>query len=165
MRLRNGIAILVCALVGIAGCTGRQPLNVNSPVVTSKGTPSEDEVRKALVTAASVTHWAATPLSSGWIVAERRTDGHSATVNIYYSAQHYSIALADTTMVDRPQAVNGSNARRRRTAARGNGGGGVGARLGQEPPSPACGGLVGKPRTDGWHASRERDGHPKAAGD
>ena len=108
MRLRNGIAILVCALVGIAGCTGRQPLNDNSPVVTSKGTPSEDEVRKALVTAASVTHWAATPLSSGWIVAERRTDGHSATVNIYYSAQHYSIALADTTMVDRPQAAGWS---------------------------------------------------------
>ena len=104
MRVLAWVAISSCVVALLAaGCSGRQPLNVNSTVITSKGTPSEAEVLKAIERAAKVTQWAVQWGGSGHLVAQRTLNNHSARVNITYSATHYTISLDQTTMLDQPQ--------------------------------------------------------------
>lgn len=105
MRVLAWVAISSCLLTMLAaGCTGRQPLNINSPVLTSKGTPpSEAEVLKAIERAVKVTNWEVQWGGSGHLVVQRTLNNHSARVNITYSATHYAISLDQTTMLDQPQ--------------------------------------------------------------
>lgn len=105
MRVPECVAILLCALALVsAGCTGRQILSPNSPVVTSKGTPTEQEVLSAIVRAGTVTGWRMTPKGTGMVLAERNEGSNSASVYVNYSPEHYGITLIDTTMVDRPHS-------------------------------------------------------------
>jgi len=104
MRILAWVAISSCVAMLAAGCSGRQPLNVKSSVITSKGTPSEAEVLGAIERAAKVTQWAIQWGSSGHLVVQRTLNNHSARVYITYSATHYSINLDQTTMMDRPQS-------------------------------------------------------------
>ena len=96
-----GIFLGALALVS-AGCSGRQVLNVESLVTTPKGTPTQEEVLKAILRAGAVTGWQMTPLQSGLVYAERSHGSHKASVNIDYSTTRYAINLADTSMIDRP---------------------------------------------------------------
>jgi hypothetical protein len=106
MRVPDFVGILLCALALVgAGCTGRQVLNVNSLVVTSKGAPpTEAEVLDAIVRAGKVTGWRMTPQASGLVFAERKEGSNSASIYVSYSPKHYDIILLDTTMVDRPHS-------------------------------------------------------------
>lgn len=106
MRVLKWIAIPLCVLALLAaGCSGRRPLNVNSPVLTSKGTPSEAEVLKAIERAAKVSQWEVLWTGSGNLVVQRVLGSHSARVHVTYSPTHYSISLDQTTMLDQPQQI------------------------------------------------------------
>jgi hypothetical protein len=103
MRVLNCVGILLCAMALLsAGCTGRQVLNVNGLVVTSKETANEEEVLGAIVRAGTVTGWRMTPQGTGLVFAERNEGGNRASIYVKYSPKDYGISLIDTTMVDRP---------------------------------------------------------------
>jgi len=104
MHIPKWVTILSCAAAMlVAGCSGRQPLNVNKPVLTSAGTATEADVLKAIERAAKVTQWQVMWTGSGVLVVQRTAGEHSARVAINYSATHYAISLDQTTMMDRPQ--------------------------------------------------------------
>ena len=104
MRVLAWLAISSCLVaVFAAGCSGRQPLNINSPVLTSKGTATEAEVLSAIERATKVTQWTVMWRVSGQLVVQRTLNNHSARVSISYSPTHYSIGLDETTMKDQPQ--------------------------------------------------------------
>ena len=105
MRVLAWVAMSSCLVVMLgAGCSGRQPLTINSPVLTSKGAVSEAEVLKAIERATRITQWDLMWSVSGQMTVQRTLNNHSARVTISYSATHYAIALDQTTMMDQPQS-------------------------------------------------------------
>lgn len=98
MRILRSVAFFVC-VIGIvaAGCAGRQPVNISSPVV-SKPNVTSDEVAKAIVRAGANAQWRIVEQGPGQLVGIRATGPHTASINIKYTAKDYSISVKDSSM-------------------------------------------------------------------
>jgi hypothetical protein len=111
MQACRWLGVVACATALLAvGCGGRQVLNVsNVPVVTSKSTPSADDVAKAIIRAGINTNWRINEAGPGQLLGVRTLGAHSASINISYSPQSYGISLKDTTMVEVQSARGGAS--------------------------------------------------------
>lgn len=98
MHILKSIAILVSAIVIVAaGCAGRQPLNVTSPVV-AKPNVTADEVAKAIMRAGLNTSWRVVEQGPGQLLGLKIQGPHTASVTIGYSATEYRISVKESSM-------------------------------------------------------------------
>lgn len=89
---------LVLSALAIAGCSRTAPIyEVNSaPVVSLSGPLSDEEVRNAIIRAATDTGWVVTGDDPGQLQLQNNFRSHSATVNVDYTATDYDITYEDS---------------------------------------------------------------------
>ncbi len=98
MRILQSIAILAAVLAVVsAGCAGRQPLNVTSPVV-SKPNVTSDEVAKAIMRAGLNTSWRVVEQGAGQLLGIKVQGPHTASIIISYTATEYRISIKESSM-------------------------------------------------------------------
>jgi hypothetical protein len=94
---------LVClALAGLVGCTMAPVRNVSdAAVVTGSGkAPTVEQVRSSIVRAGTALGWMMTPNDPGVVVGRIALRGHSAVVEVRYTAKDYSITYKDSTNLE-----------------------------------------------------------------
>lgn len=91
--------LLSVAFVALAGCTSVAVRNVNdAPVVTGSGkTLTADQVRVAIVGAGTGLGWTMAPTAPGLLTGRISLRGHTAQIDVRYTATTYSILYKDST--------------------------------------------------------------------
>lgn len=100
--MKTRVWMLAVAFVALAGCTQVPVRNVpDSAVVTGTGKPlTADQVRSAIVRAGSGLGWAMTPTDPGLVTGRLALRGHTAVVDVRYTAKNYSIMYKDSSNLD-----------------------------------------------------------------
>ena len=97
-------AMLVVMAIAAPPAQARSPVPIvaheNLAITTGSGrTPAEEDVKKAITAAAATTKypWSVTAGEAGTLVATAVVRGkHTVSVNIKYSATHYSVSYRDS---------------------------------------------------------------------
>lgn len=93
-----GIFVLVLATLMFAGCRTAPVYNVtDAPVEATEGTPTMQQVEKAIMTAGRQLGWEMKSKEPGLIVATLHLRTHVAVVAIHYDTEKYSITYTDST--------------------------------------------------------------------
>lgn len=95
----NRFALLAVLLLGIAACSAKPVMNINSsvPPAVVKG---EDEMRRAILTALERRKWKVERADRGQIMAQYTRRGHQADITIPYTASTYAIQYRDSQNLD-----------------------------------------------------------------
>jgi hypothetical protein len=95
-------ALLVAALLAVAGCGSRPVMNVTAePVVVTPGkTATSDNVRDAILRAGSSLGWQMRPAAPGVIAGSINLRGHSANIDVEYNTRTYNIVYRSSTGLD-----------------------------------------------------------------
>jgi hypothetical protein len=95
------VLLLICvASVAMTGCRGGGEIyNVkDAPVMTaSGGSPSLEEVQKAIIAAGAGLNWSMAVAKPGHIVGTLNIRSHQAVVDILHNTKTYSIIYKDST--------------------------------------------------------------------
>ena len=93
------ILIVLGVLLLLASCTSRPIVNItDSPIVTTGGRQlTEDQVRKAIVSAGNGLGWVIAPVSPGMVTGTLNLRTHLAVVDIRYTTKSFSIIYKDST--------------------------------------------------------------------
>jgi len=91
--------LLSVAFVALAGCTLVAVRNVNdAPVVTGSGKAlTPDQVRVAIVGAGTGLGWTMAATTPGLVTGRIALRGHTAQIDVRYTATTYSIVYKDST--------------------------------------------------------------------
>ena len=96
-RKLQRLAILGAVLFFVA-CTTQPVMNVqNAPVNVVKGSPTLDDVSKAIMRAGAGLGWQMTPQKPGLMQGRLALRTHVAVVDIKYDPKRYSIEYKDST--------------------------------------------------------------------
>jgi hypothetical protein len=96
------LALFLALGLLVAACARTLPVyNVtDAPVITASGqSPSLDQVRGAIVTACRAKGWIVDARQEGHITATANVRKHIAVVDIFYSAQRYTISYKDSEVL------------------------------------------------------------------
>jgi hypothetical protein len=93
------ILVALGVVLLVAACTTRPIVNItDAPIVTTGGKQlTEDEVRKAIITAGSGLGWVIAPVSPGLATGTLNLRTHLAVVDIRYTTKSFSIIYKDST--------------------------------------------------------------------
>lgn len=101
MRRLQAVLLFLCiAAVAVTGCRGGAEIyNIkDAPINTaSGGTPSVEDVQKAIITAGTGLNWSMAVVKPGHIVGTLNVRSHQAVVDIMYNSKTYSITYKDST--------------------------------------------------------------------
>jgi hypothetical protein len=94
--------LLSVAFVALAGCNVVPIRNINdAPVVLGSGkAATADQVRTAIVGAGTGLGWTMTPTAPGLVTGRIVLRGHTALIDVRYTATTYTIAYKDSTNLD-----------------------------------------------------------------
>lgn len=110
MRVMLLLAIMALCVFSV-GCRKGAPIgDVSASTVTAASTPlTEQDVRKAILTACSFRGWQATEVSPGLIEARLMVrNKHTIVVDIPYTATTYSIKYKSSTNMEYDSKSDGS---------------------------------------------------------
>jgi hypothetical protein len=100
------IAIFTAALAAVSiGCAGREPLNINTPVV-AKANVTSGEVAKAIIRAGVNSSWRIVEQGAGQLQGMRIQGPHNATINIAYTTQDYKITVKESSLASADGTVH-----------------------------------------------------------
>ena len=101
MRIQTVLATLAIA-VAVAGCNSVPILNVDqAPAISASGKPlSRDQVRAAIVRAGAALGWQMKDEGPNMIVGNIMLRNHTATIEIPYNANSYSIKYRASTNLE-----------------------------------------------------------------
>lgn len=91
----NRIALLAVLLLGITACTSKPVLNISSSVPPA-AVKSQDDMRRAILTALQRRQWTVERADQGQILASITRRSHQAQITIPYTASAYSIRYRDS---------------------------------------------------------------------
>jgi hypothetical protein len=98
MPILRTIAILATALAVLSlGCAGRQPLNVNSPIV-AKPDATPADIAKAIIRAGVNSSWRIVEQGPGQLSGIRIQGPHTAAINISYTTKDYKVSIRESTL-------------------------------------------------------------------
>lgn len=94
--------LLAVAFVVLAGCTVVPIRNINdAPATAGSGKAlTADQVRNAIVGAGNGLGWTMTPAAPGLVTGRIALRGHTAQIDVRYTATTYSITYKDSTNLD-----------------------------------------------------------------
>ena len=95
------IILIASVLLILVACTSKPIYNVKpSVVVTGSGkTPSLEQVRKAVASAANIKEWTTVDLNDNQMIVTHRTRSHMAQVVVVYSEKSFSIDYKGSEMM------------------------------------------------------------------
>ncbi|MDQ7987747.1 hypothetical protein QYS36_22630 [Pseudomonas sp. G34] len=91
----NRFALLAVLLLGITACTSKPVLNISSSVPPTAA-KSQDDMRRAILTALQRRQWTVERADQGQILASITRRSHEAQITIPYTASSYSIRYRDS---------------------------------------------------------------------
>ncbi len=91
----NRFALLAVLLLGVTACTSKPLMNINSSAPASVAV-SEDDMRRAVLTALQRRQWTVERADRGQIMAQYTRRGHQADITIPYTASTYAIQYRDS---------------------------------------------------------------------
>ncbi|SHL26088.1 hypothetical protein [Phytopseudomonas punonensis] len=91
----NRFALLALLLLGITACTSKPVLNISSSVPPAAA-KSQDDMRRAILTALQRRQWTIERADKGQILASITRRSHEAQISIPYTASSYSIRYRDS---------------------------------------------------------------------
>lgn len=89
-------ALLLCALLGIAACSGMKPLRTLSPQPVPQGM-GEEQIAEAIKAAMTSRHWTVRSSSRGHVQGNLIDGGASLTVDVLYSHSAIIIHYVDSS--------------------------------------------------------------------
>jgi hypothetical protein len=95
MRMLTRI-LMALAVAGLAACSNPDVYNVESAPFNARETATLDDVQRAILFAGAKRDWKMTVVDPGHILATHTRSGHSATVDIRFDTQTYSISYKDS---------------------------------------------------------------------
>lgn len=108
MRIARTVVLLIAVLVSV-GCARVQPVyNVPDTAVDVSNANGVEEIRTAILAGAQAKGWEVDELGPGHMVASVVVRHHTATVDIYYDNDSYSIQYRDSSYL----LYDGSNIHR-----------------------------------------------------
>jgi hypothetical protein len=96
-------AVLIFATILSLNAIAREAVAIvnhdNIPVATNSGkTPSAEQIKQAIVTAAGTKSWSITPQTNGRLLATLHVRGkHTVVTEIAYASDKYSLTYKDST--------------------------------------------------------------------
>lgn len=97
MRITRIAVLLVAVLVSV-GCARVQPVyNVPDTAVDVSSDNGAEEIRKAILAGAQAKGWRVEEVGPGHMIARVAVRTHTATVDIYYDNDSYSIQYRDSS--------------------------------------------------------------------
>jgi hypothetical protein len=101
MLKKTGGALVLAAGLFLGGCTAVPIANVNqAPIQTTRGNPSMDQIRQAIIDAGSGLGWEMKPDRPGHLTGRLAVRQHVAVVDIDHTQTAYSIKYRESTGLD-----------------------------------------------------------------
>ena len=89
-------ALIAALLLGVTACTSKPLQNVENRTPAAAVSKTEDDMRRAILTALQQRRWTVERADRGQILARLSVRKHEAEISIPYSATSYSILYRDS---------------------------------------------------------------------